>query len=87
MSLNQPDIGAAFRKSLHDHWRAFLIEGVIVLMAGLVGGHDKQGRRFIHLAVCCPNRNRHPALQFDLVGIELEAQRLEKWRVHLTMTI
>ena len=35
MSLNQPDIGTAFRKSLHDHWRAFLIEGVILVILGL----------------------------------------------------
>jgi len=35
MSLNQPDFGAAFRKSLHDHWRAFLIEGVILVILGL----------------------------------------------------
>src|SRR5271170_4876046 len=35
MSLNQPDIGAAFRKSLHDHWRAFLIEGIILVILGL----------------------------------------------------
>jgi uncharacterized membrane protein HdeD (DUF308 family) len=35
MSLNQPDFGAAFRKSLHDHWRAFLIEGIILVVLGL----------------------------------------------------
>lgn len=35
MSLNQPDLGAAFRKSLHDHWRAFLIEGSILVILGL----------------------------------------------------
>ena len=35
MSLNQPDIGAAFRRSLHEHWRAFLIEGIILAMLGV----------------------------------------------------
>jgi uncharacterized membrane protein HdeD (DUF308 family) len=35
MSLNQPDLAAAFRRSLHDHWRAFLIEGVILVILGL----------------------------------------------------
>ena len=35
MSLNQPDIGAAFRRSLHDHWRAFLIEGIILVILGI----------------------------------------------------
>jgi uncharacterized membrane protein HdeD (DUF308 family) len=35
MSLNQPDIGAAFRKSLHDHWKAFLTEGIILVILGL----------------------------------------------------
>jgi uncharacterized membrane protein HdeD (DUF308 family) len=35
MSLNQPDIGAAFRKSIHEHWRMFLIEGIILLILGL----------------------------------------------------
>ena len=35
MSLNQPDLGVAFRKSLHDHWRAFLIEGIILVVLGL----------------------------------------------------
>jgi uncharacterized membrane protein HdeD (DUF308 family) len=35
MSVNQPDFGAAFRKSLHDHWRAFLIEGIILVILGL----------------------------------------------------
>lgn len=35
MSLNQQDIGAAFRKSVHDHWRAFLIEGIILVILGL----------------------------------------------------
>jgi uncharacterized membrane protein HdeD (DUF308 family) len=35
MSLNQPDFAAAFRKSLHEHWRAFLIEGIILVILGL----------------------------------------------------
>jgi len=35
MSLNQPDFGAAFRRSLHDHWRAFLVEGIILVILGL----------------------------------------------------
>jgi uncharacterized membrane protein HdeD (DUF308 family) len=35
MSLNRPDFGAAFRKSVHDHWRAFLIEGIILVILGL----------------------------------------------------
>jgi uncharacterized membrane protein HdeD (DUF308 family) len=35
MSLNQPDLGAAFRRSLHDHWRAFLIEGIILVILGV----------------------------------------------------
>jgi uncharacterized membrane protein HdeD (DUF308 family) len=35
MSLNQPDLGAAFRRSVHDHWRAFLIEGIILVILGL----------------------------------------------------
>jgi uncharacterized membrane protein HdeD (DUF308 family) len=35
MSLNQPDFSAAFRKSLHDHWRAFLVEGIILVILGL----------------------------------------------------
>jgi len=35
MSLNQTDFGAAFRKSLHEHWRAFLIEGIILVILGL----------------------------------------------------
>jgi len=38
MSLNQPDlpdIAAAFKKSVHDHWRAFLIEGIILVVLGM----------------------------------------------------
>jgi uncharacterized membrane protein HdeD (DUF308 family) len=35
MSLNQSDLGATFRKSLHDHWRAFLIEGIVLVILGL----------------------------------------------------
>ena len=36
MSLNQSDLGAAFRKSVHDHWKAFLIEGIILAILGLL---------------------------------------------------
>lgn len=35
MSLDQPDLGASFRRSLHDHWRAFLIEGIVLVILGL----------------------------------------------------
>ena len=35
MSLNQPDFNAAFRKSLQDHWRAFLIEGIVLVILGV----------------------------------------------------
>lgn len=35
MSLNQPDFGAAFRKSIRDHWKAFLVEGIILVVLGL----------------------------------------------------
>lgn len=35
MSLNQSDIGAAFRRSLHEHWRAFLIEGIVLTILGI----------------------------------------------------
>ena len=35
MSLNQPDFGAAFRKSVQEHWRAFLIEGIILVILGM----------------------------------------------------
>jgi uncharacterized membrane protein HdeD (DUF308 family) len=35
MSLNRPDLGAAFRKSLHDHWRAFLTEGIVLVVLGM----------------------------------------------------
>jgi uncharacterized membrane protein HdeD (DUF308 family) len=35
MSLNQQDIGAAFKKSIHDHWRLFLIEGIVLILLGL----------------------------------------------------
>jgi uncharacterized membrane protein HdeD (DUF308 family) len=35
MSLNRPDIGAALRKSMHDHWRMFLTEGIILVILGL----------------------------------------------------
>jgi uncharacterized membrane protein HdeD (DUF308 family) len=32
---NQPDIGAAFRKSVQEHWRAFLVEGIVLVVLGL----------------------------------------------------
>jgi uncharacterized membrane protein HdeD (DUF308 family) len=35
MSLNQPNINAAIRKSIRQHWRMFLIEGIILLILGL----------------------------------------------------
>jgi uncharacterized membrane protein HdeD (DUF308 family) len=35
MSLNQ-DMEAQIKKSIHDHWRSFLIEGIILLVLGLV---------------------------------------------------
>lgn len=35
MSLNQPDLGASFRRSLHEHWRAFLIEGIVLVILGI----------------------------------------------------
>ncbi|HML11143.1 MAG TPA: HdeD family acid-resistance protein [Stellaceae bacterium] len=35
MSLNPQDVGAAFRKSLHEHWRAFLIEGIVLTILGI----------------------------------------------------
>jgi uncharacterized membrane protein HdeD (DUF308 family) len=35
MSLNQRDLGAAFQKSVREHWRAFLIEGIILVILGL----------------------------------------------------
>jgi uncharacterized membrane protein HdeD (DUF308 family) len=35
MSLNQPDINAAIRKSIREHWRMFLIEGIILLILGM----------------------------------------------------
>ena len=33
MSLN-PDISAQFKKAIHDHWRLYLIEGLILLVLG-----------------------------------------------------
>ena len=33
MSLNS-ELGAQFRKAIHDHWRMFLIEGIILLVLG-----------------------------------------------------
>jgi uncharacterized membrane protein HdeD (DUF308 family) len=39
MSLNNPDsmrqLGEALKKSVHEHWRAFLIEGIILVILGL----------------------------------------------------
>src|SRR6202522_4392957 len=35
MSPNQPDFGAAFRKSVQEHWRAFLVEGIVLVVLGL----------------------------------------------------
>jgi uncharacterized membrane protein HdeD (DUF308 family) len=35
MSLNQPDLGAMIRTSVQEHWRAFLIEGVILVILGM----------------------------------------------------
>lgn len=35
MSLNQPDINTILRKSIHAHWRMFLVEGIILLILGL----------------------------------------------------
>jgi uncharacterized membrane protein HdeD (DUF308 family) len=35
MSLNQSDFETAFRRSLHEHWRAFLVEGIILAILGL----------------------------------------------------
>jgi uncharacterized membrane protein HdeD (DUF308 family) len=35
MSLNQPDIAAALRKSVREHWRMYLIEGIVLLVLGL----------------------------------------------------
>jgi uncharacterized membrane protein HdeD (DUF308 family) len=34
MSLNQ-DLGTQVRKAIHDHWRMYLIEGIILLVLGL----------------------------------------------------
>ena len=30
-----PDVGAALAKSLHDHWRLLLIEGIVLVVLGL----------------------------------------------------
>jgi uncharacterized membrane protein HdeD (DUF308 family) len=35
MSLNPSDLGAALQKSVREHWRAFLIEGIILVILGL----------------------------------------------------
>jgi uncharacterized membrane protein HdeD (DUF308 family) len=35
MSLNQPDLGETFRKSVRNHWKAFLVEGIILIVLGL----------------------------------------------------
>jgi uncharacterized membrane protein HdeD (DUF308 family) len=36
MSLNQPDLNAAFRRSVREHWRAFLVEGIVLVILGLL---------------------------------------------------
>jgi uncharacterized membrane protein HdeD (DUF308 family) len=39
MTMNRPDIGdvqRAIARTLHDHWKLFLIEGVILLVLGLI---------------------------------------------------
>jgi uncharacterized membrane protein HdeD (DUF308 family) len=33
--MNQPDLGTEFRKSLNAHWKAFLIEGIVLVVLGL----------------------------------------------------
>jgi uncharacterized membrane protein HdeD (DUF308 family) len=35
MSLNQQDIGKAIQKSVREHWRMYLIEGIILTILGL----------------------------------------------------
>jgi len=39
MSTNDPisagDLTAVFQKSIHDHWRLFLIEGIVLILLGL----------------------------------------------------
>ncbi|MBV8778618.1 MAG: HdeD family acid-resistance protein [Alphaproteobacteria bacterium] len=35
MSLDQSDLNTAFRRSVRDHWRAFLIEGVVLVILGV----------------------------------------------------
>ena len=65
MSLNQPDLNAAFRRSLHDHWRAFLIEGIILVVLGaknqimaFAGGGS--GERPFSLQLCSSATGRYP---------------------------
>jgi len=35
MSLNQQELGAAIRKTVREHWRMYLIEGIILVILGL----------------------------------------------------
>jgi uncharacterized membrane protein HdeD (DUF308 family) len=35
MSLDHPDFGAAIKRSIHDHWKMYLIEGIILVILGL----------------------------------------------------
>jgi uncharacterized membrane protein HdeD (DUF308 family) len=35
MSLNQQDFAAAIRKSVREHWRMYLIEGIILVVLGI----------------------------------------------------
>ncbi|HWD57176.1 MAG TPA: HdeD family acid-resistance protein [Stellaceae bacterium] len=36
MSPNQPDLNRALRRSLYDHWRAFLAEGIVLVILGIM---------------------------------------------------
>jgi len=33
--LSNPDLATALKRSIHDHWRTFLIEGIILVVLGL----------------------------------------------------
>ena len=35
MSLTQPQLDPAFRRSVREHWRAFLIEGIVLVILGI----------------------------------------------------
>ena len=35
MSLNQQDIATAFKKSVHEHWKMYLIEGIVLVILGM----------------------------------------------------